>query len=122
MGDMMKRTREETFDFVDRKKYLIKSGGENIYPAEIERVLLSDPRISEVAVVKAPDDKWGEAVQAAVETHKDQPADEADIIQYVKSRLDSVKAPKRVHFVDELPRSPVGKVLRREAKAQFQES
>ncbi len=114
---------EDGFVYIkDRIRDMIVTGGFNVYPSDVEAVLGQHPAIKECVVFGLPDDKWGEAVQAAVETHKDQPADEADIIQYVKSRLDSVKAPKRVHFVDELPRSPVGKVLRREAKAQFQES
>src|SRR5262249_36252559 len=75
MGDVFRRNSDGTLDFVDRRKYLIKSGGENIYPAEIERVLLSDSRITEVAVVRATDQKWGDvpvafvALRAATLTH-----------------------------------------------------
>ena len=66
MGDVFVRNPDGTLDFVDRVKYLIKSGGENIYPAEIERVLLQDPRVAEVAVVRARDAKWGEVPVAFV--------------------------------------------------------
>tara|TARA_Y100000813_G_scaffold84270_1_gene59728 strand:- start:635 stop:1312 length:678 start_codon:yes stop_codon:yes gene_type:complete len=114
---------EDGFIYIkDRIRDMIVTGGFNVFPSDVEAVLGQHPSVKECVVFGLPDDKWGEAVQAAVEVHAGQPADEADIIQYVKSRLDSVKAPKRVHFVNELPRSPVGKVLRREAKAQFQES
>ena len=114
---------EDGFIYIkDRIRDMIVTGGFNVFPSDVEAVLGQHPAVKECVVFGLPDDKWGEAVQAAVEVHAGQPADEAEIIQYVKSRLDSVKAPKRVHFVDELPRSPVGKVLRREAKAQFQEA
>ena len=66
MGDVFRRNEDGTLDFVDRSKYFIESGGENVYPAEIERVLLSDTRISEAAVVRAPDSRWGEAPVAFV--------------------------------------------------------
>lgn len=114
---------EDGFIYIkDRIRDMIVTGGFNVFPSDVEAVLGQHPAVKECVVFGLPDDKWGEAVQAAIEIHDGQPADEDEIIQYVKSRLDSVKAPKRVHFVDELPRSPVGKVLRREAKAQFQEA
>ena len=114
---------EDGFIYIkDRIRDMIVTGGFNVFPSDVEAVLGQHPAVKECVVFGLPDDKWGEAVQAAVEIHAGQAPAEDDIIQYVKSRLDSVKAPKRVHFVDELPRSPVGKVLRREAKAQFQEA
>ena len=69
MGDVFVRNPDGTLDFVDRVKYLIKSGGENIYPAEIERVLLQDPRVADAAVVRQPDAKWGEVPIAFVARH-----------------------------------------------------
>ena len=69
-----------------------------------------------------PDNKWGESVHAAVELSKTADLDEAALIAFVKSRLDSVKTPKRIHISDNLPRSPVGKVLRREAKLKYENS
>ncbi|MEQ8806398.1 MAG: AMP-binding protein, partial [Rhodospirillales bacterium] len=114
---------EDGFIYIkDRIRDMIVTGGFNVFPSDVEAVLGEHPAVKECVVFGLPDDKWGEAVQAAVEVHAGQPADEDEIIRYVKSRLDSVKAPKRVHFVDELPRSAVGKVLRREAKAQVQEA
>jgi len=111
---------ERGFVFIkDRIRDVIITGGFNVYPSDVEAVLGTHPAVRECVVFGAPDDKWGEAVQAAVELHDGSNADETAIIAFVKSRLDSVKAPKRVHFTDHLPRSPVGKVLRREAKAMF---
>lgn len=106
----------------DRIRDMIVTGGFNVFPSDVEAVLGQHPAVKECVVFGLPDDKWGEAVQAAVEVHDGAQAAEDDIIAYVKSRLDSIKAPKRVHFVDELPRSPVGKILRREAKVMFQEA
>ncbi len=105
----------------DRIRDMIVTGGFNVYPSDVEAVLGQHPAVKECVVFGLADDKWGEAVQAAVETHAGETATEAEIIDHVKARLDSIKAPKRVYFVDDLPRSPVGKVLRREAKAMFQD-
>ena len=66
MGDVFRRNDDGSLDFVDRAKYMIKTGGENVYPAEIERVLMSDPRITEAAVVRVPDTRWGEVPVAFV--------------------------------------------------------
>jgi len=111
---------ERGFVFIkDRIRDVIISGGFNVYPSDVEAVLGTHPDVKECVVFGGPDDKWGEAVLAAVELHDDRTEDEGAIISYIKERLDSVKAPKRVYFTDALPRSPVGKVLRREAKVQF---
>ena len=77
------------------------------------------PDIRECVVFGVADDKWGEAVHAAVELHDGATTSPADIIEFVKQQLDSVKAPKAVHITQSLPRSPVGKVLRRAAKELF---
>ncbi|MBT6095637.1 MAG: AMP-binding protein [Rhodospirillaceae bacterium] len=110
----------------DRIRDVVVTGGFNVYPNDVEAVLGQHPAVKECVVFGLPDDKWGEAVHAAVEVHTGGitggSVGEQEIIEFVKSRLDSVKAPKRVHIVDELPRSPVGKVLRREAKTLFAET
>lgn len=100
-----------------RSREVIITGGFNVYPADVEAVLGRHPAVHECTVFGVEDDKWGEAVHAAVELHAGTQAGEAALIAFVKERLDGVKAPKRIHIVPELPRSPVGKVLRREAKA-----
>ena len=89
------------------------------YPNDVEAVLGQHPDVSECVVFGLPDLKWGEAVHAAVELSRNAGASETELIDFVKSRLDSIKAPKRIYITDQLPRSPVGKVLRREAKIKF---
>ena len=111
------------FVFVkDRIRDVVITGGFNVYPNDVEAVLGQHPAVSECVVFGLPDDKWGESVHAAVELSKTADCDEAALITFVKSRLDSVKAPKRIHISDRLPRSSVGKVLRREAKIKYAKS
>src|SRR4029079_19337988 len=93
MGDVFVRNSDGSLDFVDRVKYLIKTGGENVYPAEIERVLLSDPRVAEVAVVRARDAKWGE-VPVAFVARRDDGLGEADLLALCRERLAGFKQPK----------------------------
>jgi fatty-acyl-CoA synthase len=101
----------------DRIKDMIISGGFNVYPAEVESVLCTHAAIHECCVFGMPDERWGEAVHAAVQLRTGDTSTEQELIRYVKERLDSVKAPKRIHFVEHLPKSAVGKVLRRELPA-----
>ena len=115
MGDVFVRNPDGTLDFVDRVKYLIKSGGENVYPAEIERVLLRDPRVAECAVVRAKDSKWGEVPVAFVARH-DESLDEATLLALCRGELAGYKQPKQIRFItiDQFPRSASGKVQRHE--------
>jgi fatty-acyl-CoA synthase len=118
MGDMFVRNSDGTLDFVDRRKYLIKSGGENIYPAEIERVLLASPRISEAVVVRRPDARWGEVPIAFVVP--DDPALSGDeVIALCRGKIASYKLPKEVRFVSQadMPRNSSGKIVRAEVEA-----
>ncbi len=114
MGDLFRRS-GDGYQFVGRSKYLIKSGGENIYPAEIERVLLDDPRVADAAVVRRPDARWGE-VPVAFVVRRSNEIGEADIDQICRSALASYKRPRAVHFIDEadMPRSATGKIIREE--------
>jgi acyl-CoA synthetase (AMP-forming)/AMP-acid ligase II len=120
MGDLFRRT-GNGYEFAGRSKYLIKSGGENIYPAEIERVLLSDPRIADAAVVKKADPKWGEIPVAFIAPAIDG-LTELDIETLCRSRLASYKRPREVHFIalEDLPRSTTGKILREELERRLQ--
>jgi fatty-acyl-CoA synthase len=120
MGDVFRRNADGSLDFVDRVKYLIKSGGENVYPAEIERVLLSDSRVTEVAVVRATDQKWGE-VPVAFVSRRDDSVTEADLLELCRRDLASYKRPKQFNFIDfsEFPRSTSGKVQRHELEARL---
>ncbi|MBO6946447.1 MAG: AMP-binding protein [Rhodospirillales bacterium] len=103
----------------DRIRDVVITGGFNVYPSDVEAVLGQHPQVSECVVFGVPDRKWGEALTAAVEVRAGADVTGDDIAAFVKERLDSVKTPKKVHIVEELPRSPVGKVLRREAKVMF---
>jgi fatty-acyl-CoA synthase len=115
MGDVFVRNADGTLDFVDRVKYLIKSGGENVYPAEIERVLLSDPRVLEAAVVRRADAKWGE-VPVAFVAKKDDALTADELRARCREQLAGYKQPKDIHFIAEtaFPRSASGKVQRHE--------
>jgi acyl-CoA synthetase (AMP-forming)/AMP-acid ligase II len=120
MGDVFVQNPDGTLDFKDRVKYLIKSGGENIYPAEIERVILSDSRVLDAAVIRQPDAKWGE-VPVAFVARKDESLDEAVIEVLCRKQLASFKCPKRVLFVElsEMPRSASGKIQRHELEKRL---
>lgn len=120
MGDMMIRNPDGTLDFVDRRKYLIKSGGENIYPAEIERVLLENRAIADVAVVRKPDAHWGEIPVAFVVPAQDG-LDAADVIAMCRGRIAGYKLPKEVHFIAaaDMPRSETSKVKRFELEQRL---
>jgi len=111
---------EEGFIYVKgRKKDMIISGGENIYPAEVEEVLYTHPKILEAAVIGVPDPQWGESVKAIVVTKPGGAMAEEEVIEYCKQNLASYKKPKSVEFVDALPRNPAGKVLKYELRERY---
>ncbi len=97
----------------DRLKDMIVSGGENIYPAEIENVLAGHPDVADVAVIGVPDDKWGEAVKAIVVPRPGRTLEPAGLIAFARERLAHFKCPRSVDFTDALPRNPSGKLLKR---------
>ena len=96
---------------------MINTGGFKVFPGDVEAVLSRHPAVAECCVFGAEDAKWGEAVSAAVRLAPGASAGANDLIAFVKSELDSVKAPKRIYFVDELPRNAAGKVSRGAVKA-----
>ena len=104
---------------VDRLKDMIVSGGFNIFPVEIEKVIQGHPAVLDCIVVGVPDDKWGEAVKAVVQLKPGRQADAEQIIALCKEQLGSTKAPKSVEFWPELPRSAVGKLLKKDVRARF---
>jgi acyl-CoA synthetase (AMP-forming)/AMP-acid ligase II len=97
----------------DRIKDMIVSGGENIYPAEVENVLMSHPAVGDGAVIGVPDDTWGESVKAVVVLRPGHSATADDIIRFMRERIAHYKCPRSVDFIDSLPRNPSGKVLKR---------
>ena len=117
IGDMCRRNPDGTVDFVDRVKYMIKSGGENIYPAEIERVLLADPRVADAVVVRRTDARWGE-VPVAFVARRDDTVSMDELMARCRAELAGYKRPKQIIFVapDDLPRSTTGKILRHEVE------
>jgi len=106
---------------VDRKKDMIISGGENIYPREVEDVLLTHPAVGDAAVIGVPDEVWGEAVKALVVLKEGQTATEEELIGFCAARLAGFKKPRSVEFRTELPRNPMGKVLKRVLREPYWE-
>jgi len=110
------------FVFVhDRVKDMIVSGGENIYPAEVENAILGCPGVADAAVIGVPDDRWGEAVKAVVVAAPGTAPEASEIIAWARQRIAGYKAPKSVDFIDVLPRNASGKVLRRELRKPYWE-
>jgi acyl-CoA synthetase (AMP-forming)/AMP-acid ligase II len=118
-GDVGHLDAEGYLHITDRKKDMIISGGFNVYPSEVEQVIWAHPAVQDCAVIGVPDDKWGEAVKAVVQLNEGQSVTAAELIALCKDKLGSVKAPKTVDFVAELPRSPVGKVLKKDLRQQY---
>jgi acyl-CoA synthetase (AMP-forming)/AMP-acid ligase II len=118
-GDMGYLDKDGYLYLQDRAKDLIISGGENIYPAEVENAIYGHPAVSEVTVVGVPDEKWGEAVKAVVVLAAGANPDEAGIIAWAAERIARYKLPKSVDFVSALPRNHTGKVLRRELRDHY---
>ena len=121
MGDLFVRHADGTLDFVDRAKYLIKSGGENIYPAEIERVLLAQPEVADAAVVRRRDARWGEVPVAFVALRPGAGLDGEALASACRAALAGYKVPKEFRIVDvgSFPRSSTGKIQRHEIERQW---
>jgi long-chain acyl-CoA synthetase len=113
-GDMARTDEDGYFYIVDRKKDLIIRGGYNVYPREVEEVLFEHPKIREAAVVGVPHDEWGEEIGAAVVLHDGEELAPEEVSAYVKERIAAYKYPRVVWFLDDLPKGPTGKILKRE--------
>jgi len=118
-GDIGTLTADGYLYILDRAKDMIISGGENIYPAEVEAVLARHPAVADVAVLGRPDPTWGEAVHAVIIPAADQAVPAGEIIAWCRGQLAHFKCPKSVEFTDSLPRTTTGKVLKRELRAQL---
>ena len=118
-GDLGYMDRDGYLYLMDRSKDMIISGGENIYPREIEEVLVQHPAVREVAVIGVPDEKWGESVKAVVSLAPHHTVTENELINYCKARLASYKKPKSVDFIEEIPKNNYGKVMKRELRERY---
>jgi long-chain acyl-CoA synthetase len=116
-GDMARVDADGYFFIVDRKKDMIIRGGYNIYPREIEEVFYEHPAVREAAVVGVPHDEYGEEVGAAVSLKDGASATPEELRAYVKDRVASFKYPRHVWIVEDLPKGPTGKILKREIEA-----
>jgi acyl-CoA synthetase (AMP-forming)/AMP-acid ligase II len=120
-GDIGKLDERGYIYVVDRKKDVIISGGENIYPREVEEILYQHPAVLEAAVIGVPDEVWGENVMAVIVLKEGARTTEDEIIQFCKERLASYKKPKIVKFIDNLPKNPSGKILKYELRKRYAE-
>jgi acyl-CoA synthetase (AMP-forming)/AMP-acid ligase II len=118
-GDMGYLDEEGYIFLVDRKADMIVTGGENVYPTEAEQVLYQHPAVHECAVASAPDEKWGERVQAVVVLKPESAPTEEELIAYCREHLAGYKCPKKIEFWEQLPKSAIGKVLRKDVKKVF---
>jgi long-chain acyl-CoA synthetase len=116
-GDMARVDEDGYFFIVDRKKDLIIRGGYNVYPREVEEVLYEHPKIREAAVLGVPHNEWGEEIGAAVVLHEGEELAPEEVSGYVKERIAAYKYPRIVWFIDDLPKGPTGKILKREIEA-----
>jgi acyl-CoA synthetase (AMP-forming)/AMP-acid ligase II len=104
---------------MDRKKDMIISGGENIYPAEIEDSLLRHPKVADVGVIGYADEKWGESVMAIMVVKQGEELTEKELIEWCQGKIGRFKIPKKVAFTDSIPRTPTGKILKRLLREEF---
>jgi acyl-CoA synthetase (AMP-forming)/AMP-acid ligase II len=121
VGDMALRDADGYIRLVDRKSNMIISGGENVYPSEVESLLGAHPKVKDVAVIGVPHETWGEAVQAVIVLHAGESATEAEIVDWCRDRIAGYKRPRSVLFIDdaEMPRTATGKILHRVLKERL---
>jgi long-chain acyl-CoA synthetase len=119
VGDIARQDEDRYYYIVDRLNDMIITGGVNVYPVEIEEVLRGMPQIQDVAVIGVPDEKWGESVKAIVVLKKDAGLSGEDILAFCKERLAAYKIPKSVEFADAIPRTPTGKILKKDLRKKY---
>ncbi|MEW6185101.1 MAG: long-chain fatty acid--CoA ligase, partial [Thermodesulfobacteriota bacterium] len=123
-GDMVRRDEDGYYTLVDRKANMIITGGENVYPSEVENVVAGHPGVKDVAVIGVPDPKWGEAIKAVVILHqgyKGTPAMAQEIIEHCQDKIAGYKKPKTIDFIqeEEMPRTGTGKILHRMLREKY---
>jgi len=117
-GDLFVRNEDGTLNYVDRRRYLIKSGGENVYPGEIERAILEHPDVSEAVVIRVPDERWGEVPKLYLTPATDATLDSEAVLNHLNGRIANYKHPHYIEFTgsDRFPRSTTGKIVREEVE------
>jgi acyl-CoA synthetase (AMP-forming)/AMP-acid ligase II len=118
-GDMGYYDERGFIYIVDRKKDMIITGGENVYPREVEEVLYRHPAVMEASVIGVPDEKWVERVHAVIVLKEGNKATEDEMIAFCKQQLARYKAPRSVEFAESLPKNPQGKILKREIRERY---
>jgi acyl-CoA synthetase (AMP-forming)/AMP-acid ligase II len=118
-GDIARMDGDGYLYILDRKKDMIISGGENVYPAEIEDSLLRHPKVADVGVIGYPHQKWGEAVKAITVVVEGEGLTEEELIEWCRGKIGRFKIPKKVVFTDSIPRTPTGKILKRVLRERF---
>jgi long-chain acyl-CoA synthetase len=118
-GDLGYRDKDGFFYVVDRKSDMIIRGGENIYPREIDEVLYQHPKVKDAATIGVKNDLYGEEVRSFVVLREGEPATEEEILNFCRERLADFKCPKSITFLDDIPKGPTGKLLKRELASRF---
>ncbi len=120
-GDMARKDEEGYYHLVDRKANMIITGGEHVYPSEVEEIISQHQKVFDVAVIGVPHDKWGEAVKAVVIPKGEEEPTEQEIIEFCRDKMAGYKKPKTVDFIkaEEMPRTTTGKILHRELRKKY---
>jgi acyl-CoA synthetase (AMP-forming)/AMP-acid ligase II len=120
-GDMVKCDEEGYYYIVERKDNIIITGGEHVYPSEVEEIISQHPKVFDVAVIGVPDDVWGEAVKAVVILKEGETATPEEIIEWCRGKMTGFKKPKSVDFISdsEMPRTTTGKILHRKLREKY---
>ena len=116
VGDMGRQDEEGYYYIIDRKKDMIITGGENVSPRDVEEIIYRHPKVLEAAVLGVPDDKWGEAIRAVIVPKPGEKATQEEVIQFCRGKIASYKIPKSADFVDSLPKTPTGKILKKDIR------
>jgi acyl-CoA synthetase (AMP-forming)/AMP-acid ligase II len=118
---MAKKDEEGYYYLVDRKDNMIISGGEHVYPSEVEEIISRYPKVFDIAVIGVPDDVWGEAVKAVVILKEGEKATQKEIINWCREKMAGYKKPKSVDFIkpEEMPRTATGKILHRKLREKY---
>jgi len=118
-GDLGYLDDEGEVRLIDRKKECINTGGEKVFPLEVEEIIHEHPKVEDVCIIGVPDEEWGSTIRAVVQPKEGENIEEQEIIEFCRDKLAGYKIPRSVVFVNELPLSPVGKVLRAKIREMY---